>query len=363
MSSGFVYVLSNKAMPGLLKIGHTTRNSGIRKEELYTTGVPIKFEVEIEISTDNALHLERKLHSYFGKFRYTSDREFFQCEIEFTVRQIKKYLESGNAQFDYISGRASKKYLTEYELNEIVNAKKRRESEIVKMRELDERRLKLEEEEKEITLKFINDNKKIFNKISFELDKVVNKTIPLHNKFLKSNAVTIATGITALVYLPYTVVGAVAYGAYKHFKTDGKSINELHPDFKHGMDRRKKLSISDIEVCNEFLIILKKLYNKNINGFSQLKIDYFLEMNCKSLVFNYSELTFYARGLLNVSDTGWSFLDDEKKEFEWSFTAEGLLHLESGEFISHEFLKESKNGDGYFANDYQNFISHDQIKY
>ena len=57
MSSGFVYVLSNKAMPGLLKIGHTTRNSGIRKEELYTTGVPIKFEVEISLGLTNFLNV------------------------------------------------------------------------------------------------------------------------------------------------------------------------------------------------------------------------------------------------------------------------------------------------------------------
>jgi hypothetical protein len=105
------------------------------------------------------------------------------------------------------------------------------------------------------------------------------------------------------------------------------------------------------------------LYNENINGFSQLKIDYFLEMNCKSLVFNYSEMTLYARGLLNVSDSGWSFLDDEKKEFEWSFTAEGLFHLESGEFIPNQYLKESSDGSGYYAYDYINFISNDQIKY
>jgi hypothetical protein len=362
MSSGYVYVLSNKAMPGLLKIGHTTRNSGIRKEELYTTGVPAKFEVEIEISTDNALNLERKLQSYFRKFRYTVDREFFQCEIEFTVREIKKYLESGNAQFDYISGRASKKYLTEYELNEIENAKKRREAEIAKNIEIEERKLKLEAEQKEVTRNFVVNNKKNFNTVAFELDKVLDKTIPLHEKVLKSNSVAIGTGVTAIAFLPYVVVGAVAYGAYKYFKDDAKNTLVINPDFKRGINRRKNLSASDIEVCNNFLFFLKSCYNQNINGFHNLRFEY-LKSKDKSLLFNHSDLNFYARGLLNVPESGWDFLKDEKKKFEWSFTAEGLLHLVSGEFIPNQFIKESKNGDGYFAYDYQNFISHDQIKY
>ena len=44
---GIVYVLSNRAMPGLVKIGMTTRPElDTRLKELYTTGVPVPFDVE-----------------------------------------------------------------------------------------------------------------------------------------------------------------------------------------------------------------------------------------------------------------------------------------------------------------------------
>lgn len=42
---GIVYVLTNPAMPGLVKIGMTTRdNLDARMRELYGTGVPVPFE-------------------------------------------------------------------------------------------------------------------------------------------------------------------------------------------------------------------------------------------------------------------------------------------------------------------------------
>ncbi len=45
MKEGIVYILTNPAMPNLVKIGMTTRlEVGIRMSELYTTGVPVPFE-------------------------------------------------------------------------------------------------------------------------------------------------------------------------------------------------------------------------------------------------------------------------------------------------------------------------------
>lgn len=43
---GLVYVLSNRVMPGLVKIGMTTRSEiDARLRELYTTGVPVPFDI------------------------------------------------------------------------------------------------------------------------------------------------------------------------------------------------------------------------------------------------------------------------------------------------------------------------------
>ena len=45
IETGIVYVLTNPAMPGLVKIGKTSRSSVKgRLRELYSTGVPVPFE-------------------------------------------------------------------------------------------------------------------------------------------------------------------------------------------------------------------------------------------------------------------------------------------------------------------------------
>ena len=46
MSEGIVYVLTNPAMPGMVKIGRTGRQVEARLSDLYSTGVPLPFECE-----------------------------------------------------------------------------------------------------------------------------------------------------------------------------------------------------------------------------------------------------------------------------------------------------------------------------
>ena len=40
MAEGIVYVLTNPAMPGMVKIGKTGRDVELRLNDLYTTGLP-----------------------------------------------------------------------------------------------------------------------------------------------------------------------------------------------------------------------------------------------------------------------------------------------------------------------------------
>jgi hypothetical protein len=55
-----VYVLTNKAMPGMVKIGFT-RQGDVQKriDELYTTGVPLKFHTEWACRIKNAAEAEK----------------------------------------------------------------------------------------------------------------------------------------------------------------------------------------------------------------------------------------------------------------------------------------------------------------
>ena len=80
-----VYVLTNPAMPGLVKIGMTDRDDVQRRmRDLYSTGVPLPFECVIarEIEDREAVEIERALHTAFGPNRINGSREFFQIEPE-----------------------------------------------------------------------------------------------------------------------------------------------------------------------------------------------------------------------------------------------------------------------------------------
>lgn len=88
MSQGYVYILSNPAMPGLVKIGRTTRSAQARANELYQTGVPAPFKVECEVKTPDCDELEAIVHGAFLDKRYANDREFFEVEIDDAKRAI-----------------------------------------------------------------------------------------------------------------------------------------------------------------------------------------------------------------------------------------------------------------------------------
>ena len=80
-----VYVLTNPAMPGIVKIGMTDRPDVQRRMgDLYTTGVPLPFDCVIarEIEDRQAAEIERALHTAFGPNRVNPSREFFQVEPE-----------------------------------------------------------------------------------------------------------------------------------------------------------------------------------------------------------------------------------------------------------------------------------------
>jgi len=84
-NKGIVYVLSNSAMPGLVKIGMTTReNIDIRMKELYSTGVPVPFKCEYacEVKAADCLKIEKALHKAFQPYRVNNNREFFSIEHE-----------------------------------------------------------------------------------------------------------------------------------------------------------------------------------------------------------------------------------------------------------------------------------------
>lgn len=82
-NKGIVYVLSNSAMPGLVKIGMTTRESiDTRMKELYSTGVPVPFDCvyACEVKVSDCAKIEKALHKAFEPNRINANREFFRID-------------------------------------------------------------------------------------------------------------------------------------------------------------------------------------------------------------------------------------------------------------------------------------------
>ena len=68
-------------MPGLVKIGMTDdANPDTRVSQLYSTGVPLPFEVAYTCRVDNAFEVERARHSAFSPQRVNPRREFFRID-------------------------------------------------------------------------------------------------------------------------------------------------------------------------------------------------------------------------------------------------------------------------------------------
>src|SRR5260370_12198208 len=79
--SGYVYILSNPSMKGLLKIGLSTRPVQERVAELNSaTGVPMPFKVEAYfISSDPEAH-EQKIHAALSMCR-VKGKDFFEVPL------------------------------------------------------------------------------------------------------------------------------------------------------------------------------------------------------------------------------------------------------------------------------------------
>jgi len=89
VSVGYIYILSNSAMPGLLKIGYTTKDQvKERAQELSAaTGVPEPFQIEYYCLTRNVEEVENKTHQYFSSHR-VKGKEFFNLDAQEAVKFV-----------------------------------------------------------------------------------------------------------------------------------------------------------------------------------------------------------------------------------------------------------------------------------
>ena len=85
---GYVYIMSNESMPGLYKIGCTSKDPAQRADDLYTTGVPTPFIIEYCIYIENYENVEKLIHRSLLQYNY--NKEFFKHDLVKCILCMKK---------------------------------------------------------------------------------------------------------------------------------------------------------------------------------------------------------------------------------------------------------------------------------
>ena len=89
-----VYILTNEAMPGIIKIGWTDNSIEQRMKELDKTATPLPFTCYYAKRVNDPTFVESKMHQAFDEFRIRDNREFFRMSPE----QAKAALEIADGE-------------------------------------------------------------------------------------------------------------------------------------------------------------------------------------------------------------------------------------------------------------------------
>tara|TARA_E500000178_G_C16742861_1_gene626796 strand:+ start:130 stop:720 length:591 start_codon:yes stop_codon:yes gene_type:complete len=89
-----VYILTNEAMPGIIKIGWTDKSVEERMKELDRTATPLPFTCYYAKRVDEPTFVESRLHQAFDEFRIRDNREFFRMSPD----QAKAALEIASGE-------------------------------------------------------------------------------------------------------------------------------------------------------------------------------------------------------------------------------------------------------------------------
>lgn len=87
MIRGWVYVLSNKAMPDIVKIGYSTKDPSLRADELKGTGLPHSFVVEYDALVVDPRDVEQQVHQQLRE--HHESKEFFRITVSQAIEYIR----------------------------------------------------------------------------------------------------------------------------------------------------------------------------------------------------------------------------------------------------------------------------------
>ena len=86
----FIYVLVNKSMPDMVKIGMTVRDVETRAKEISgATGVPTPWVPVFSFKCFNSYKLEQEIHEHLDAVRVSGNREMFYMHSKDAIDTVK----------------------------------------------------------------------------------------------------------------------------------------------------------------------------------------------------------------------------------------------------------------------------------
>lgn len=112
-NAGYVYVLTNEAQSGIVKIGYTKNDPQTRANQLDGTGLVHPWRVYGFEFVENAELIEESCHVHLFKKRVNMDREFFACDPNSALELIRRKRDEHREEHLFSQKNTNKaKYLT-----------------------------------------------------------------------------------------------------------------------------------------------------------------------------------------------------------------------------------------------------------
>jgi hypothetical protein len=93
--SGHIYIAKNEGMPGILKIGMTTKSVHERLSQLSkSTSAPFDFRLVESFHCEDVINAEAEIHEAFSKFRPNKLREFFSISEDEAIYVCRNIIEN-----------------------------------------------------------------------------------------------------------------------------------------------------------------------------------------------------------------------------------------------------------------------------
>ena len=86
--NGYIYILSNPSLPGLLKIGCSKRSGKVRAKELSNTSSPSPFRLVFEVFCEDCFSIGKKVFESLKDSRVSDRREFFEVSDSEAIQNI-----------------------------------------------------------------------------------------------------------------------------------------------------------------------------------------------------------------------------------------------------------------------------------